>query len=96
MSNKTECPGRFKCHGSATWCDVCGDVDLVCDDPKCQMHIRLSDREAAERIARLAMEEAEHELKMRRQEHEETVRALRRHRNGNARMVARPPLVFPR
>jgi hypothetical protein len=96
MSDKTSCPGRFKCHAPATWCEVCGDVELICDDPKCQAHIRLSEHKAAERIARLAMEKAEREFKMRRQEHEEALQALWHHQNGNARMVARPPLVFPR
>lgn len=40
MKTTTDCPGRFKCHGPAGWCDECGDVDLVCDDPECDVHLR--------------------------------------------------------
>ena len=33
-----DCPGTGKCHGSAGWCDRCGDVDDVCDAPVCYRH----------------------------------------------------------
>ena len=33
------CPGRGKCHGSMSWCDLCGDVGLLCDmHGRCDLH----------------------------------------------------------
>jgi hypothetical protein len=33
------CPGGGECHGSQTWCEVCGDVRRVCDDREnCDEH----------------------------------------------------------
>jgi len=29
-------PGR--CHGTQSWCDYCGDVTAMCDDPGCEWH----------------------------------------------------------
>lgn len=26
-----ECPGTGRCHGSLSWCNICGNVDRVCD-----------------------------------------------------------------
>lgn len=34
------CEGTGKCHGSMGWCDRCGDVSKVCDDPACDAHPR--------------------------------------------------------
>ena len=36
--NADDCPGPGLCHGSASWCDRCGDVDDVCDAPVCYRH----------------------------------------------------------
>lgn len=35
-----ECPGEGACHGPMKWCEVCGDVARVCDDPHCEQHAR--------------------------------------------------------
>jgi hypothetical protein len=32
---ETECPDVGRCHGSMGWCDKCGDVATVCNDPMC-------------------------------------------------------------
>lgn len=34
------CPGPRACHGPMKWCDLCGDVSAVCDDPACDQHPR--------------------------------------------------------
>lgn len=36
--NEPDCPGEGRCHGSMSWCDVCGDVSEVCDDHACDRH----------------------------------------------------------
>ena len=38
--NDDECPGKHRCHGCRSWCPNCGDVDLLCDDPDCEAHMR--------------------------------------------------------
>ncbi len=55
--NLNDCPGRHKCHGPASWCNECGDVDLVCDDPRCEVHARGEERRAL--VNRLRAEFAE-------------------------------------
>lgn len=45
MRNVDDCPGEGKCHGPASWCNVCGDVDVICDDPACAMHARIEEME---------------------------------------------------
>jgi len=42
----TECPGEGQCHGCLSWCDLCGDVDHVCDYPECSRHLREEEVEA--------------------------------------------------
>lgn len=32
------CPGPTSCHGCQVWCDLCGDVSLVCDAFRCARH----------------------------------------------------------
>lgn len=32
------CPGEGKCHGPMAWCERCGSVANVCDDPRCDTH----------------------------------------------------------
>ena len=35
------CAGAGNCHGGLAWCDLCGDVDDVCDDREnCDRHRR--------------------------------------------------------
>jgi hypothetical protein len=34
-----ECPGAGKCHGSMSWCTLCGNVSLLCDgEGQCHSH----------------------------------------------------------
>ena len=33
-----DCAGPGACHGCLAWCNVCGDVDDVCDDSNCDAH----------------------------------------------------------
>ncbi len=33
-----DCTGPGNCHGCLKWCNVCGDVDDVCDDRTCDAH----------------------------------------------------------
>lgn len=30
--------GEGRCHGTLVWCDWCGDVTEMCDDPRCDAH----------------------------------------------------------
>lgn len=53
-----DCPGRFKCHGPASWCEECGDVDLTCDDPACMAHDRGEERWERLLLARIAHQNA--------------------------------------
>jgi hypothetical protein len=32
------CADEGRCHGSLAWCDICGDVKMLCDDPACDLH----------------------------------------------------------
>lgn len=43
MKNSFDCPGSGKCHAPGMWCDCCGDVTLVCDDPACMAHDRIEE-----------------------------------------------------
>lgn len=90
MSEPNECPGHFKCHGPASWCDQCGDVDLICDDPKCEAHARGLERHAE--VQRLRSEYAvlHAEAESKRKELEEAERSLDRWETGNPVMVSRP------
>ena len=85
----SDCPGRFKCHGPASWCDQCGDVDLVCNDPRCDVHKRGQELEEDELKARVALGYANAEYQMRLREHQAANRKLIRYRTGNVIMVAR-------
>lgn len=89
ICNPDVCPGRFKCHGPISWCDECGDVDLVCDDPNCEQHLRLDEKKKrmVELEHRFAELDAEHRsLKA---ELEEAKFAYLYHRNRNSVMVGR-------
>lgn len=33
-----DCPGEGTCHGSLGWCNICGDVNRVCDMVGCDTH----------------------------------------------------------
>lgn len=33
-----ECPEKGRCHGSLSWCDICGNVSLQCDMAECDVH----------------------------------------------------------
>lgn len=85
----TECPGKLKCHGPASWCNECGDVDLVCDDPNCEVHLRFGELKCAEKSARLAMDAAHEEYKVRSRAWDKANEKLRRFTRGNVVMVAR-------
>ena len=89
MENSSDCPGRFKCHGPSGWCDACGDVDLVCDDPKCDAHSRGEERRKRMETARAAMETAEREFDRCKKQYYETAADYRRWKEGNPVMVAR-------
>lgn len=84
-----DCPGRFKCHGPVMFCNECGDVDLVCDDPKCQVHARGSERKADFDAKTLAFFKAEQEYKSALKELTESDREWRRWQTGNVIMVSR-------
>lgn len=34
------CTGTGRCHGPLAWCVFCGDVTKVCDDSRCDGHVR--------------------------------------------------------
>lgn len=34
------CPDAGSCHGAMKWCDRCGDVRDLCDDPICDAHYK--------------------------------------------------------
>lgn len=38
LPNGDECTGEGRCHGTLNWCDICGDVESVCDTPGCDVH----------------------------------------------------------
>lgn len=85
----SDCPGRHKCHGPANWCDECGDVDLVCDDPRCEVHLR--GKERLEKVQKLKpkCDEAAMVLRSLERELHDAERELQRYRTGNVVMVAR-------
>lgn len=89
MNDQSECPGKFKCHGPASWCPDCGDVDLVCDDPECEAHPRYEDRCEREWKAKERMDEALAEYKAASKEWAEATAVMRRYKTGNVVMVAR-------
>jgi len=89
MENSSDCPGRFKCHGCSGWCDVCGDVDLICDDPKCDAHDRGSEREKAWREASLRLSDAEYAYLAAKKEELAARRHWERWKTGHPVMVAR-------
>jgi hypothetical protein len=84
-----ECPGRHKCHGPVSFCDECGDVDLICDDPCCDVHSRGHEREAAWIKARNERDAAEAIAEDARKIASEKLASWVRWRNGNPVMVAR-------
>lgn len=89
MKASDDCPGPGRCHGPASWCDVCGDVDLICDDPACFIHDRLDELEkrrdeAFERYHHLG------ELRERAgKEYVEAAEKLRLYKQGKPRIVPR-------
>ena len=89
MKRSDDCPGRMKCHGAASWCDDCGDVDLVCDDPQCEVHARGHERREREKITREQFISAASVCEEKRKAWMIAQEELRRYENGNAVMVAR-------
>lgn len=87
MSN--ECPGRFRCHGPASWCNGCGDVDLICDDPQCDSHSRGAEREARYLTAKAEVARIDAELKSAERVLAEAVQDWVRWQTGNPVMVMR-------
>jgi len=85
----SDCPGRFKCHGPASWCDKCGDVDLICDDPKCDIHLRTMELVIMEATAAKKMDEAHAAYREASKEWAEASAKLTRFKTGNVVMVAR-------
>jgi hypothetical protein len=89
MKNSFDCPGNGKCHAPGMWCDCCGDVSLVCDDPACMAHDRIEEVHAKldtalERCKSLKEELAEAESEM-----EDFLSLLIKHVFGKVNMVAR-------
>lgn len=84
-----DCPGRHKCHGPASWCNKCGDVDLVCDDPRCETHARCHERLARLRKAIANVERLKAQLNYAAKELDEAERAWTRYCKGNVVMVPR-------
>jgi len=97
MANDTEkstlpnqdCPGRFKCHGPAGWCNDCGDVDLICDDPRCCVHQRGSDIQLQLEIAFRDKETAWREYGEALARWQHLRRMMDRWESGNPVMVSR-------
>lgn len=87
--NKNECPGRHKCHGPVSWCDECGDVDLVCDDPNCEAHPRGRERRMEFLSAQAEYDRAKAELATAEKRLAEATRKMARYDFGNVVMVAR-------
>lgn len=85
----SDCPGRFKCHGPASWCEKCGDVDLICDDPKCDAHSRGVERENRYVTIYAEWSALRAELASKENELAEASEAWARWRLGNPVMVAR-------
>lgn len=84
-----DCPGRFKCHGPDSWCDQCGDVDLVCDDPRCDVHARFAERQKARDEAFAALAKANLEQRAAQKVYDDALAAMLRWAQGNPVMVAR-------
>lgn len=96
MKTSSDCPGEGKCHGPASWRDVCGDVDLVCDDPRCDAHDRLPDLEA-DRIAALEIvREIQRRYEDAKKDLREAEARIFQHKRGGAKMVARSRNANPR
>jgi hypothetical protein len=90
MAESSDCPGRHKCHGPASWCDTCAtEVDLVCDDPNCEVHARGDERRREEAKARLEYAEALAESNAKQRAWLESLASLQRWAMGNPVMVAR-------
>jgi hypothetical protein len=85
----SNCPGKLKCHGPASWCEVCGYVDLICDDPKCEQHLRWNEKQQIARNAEAAYDAAQYEADRLRRVADEARRIFIRHDDGPAVMVAR-------
>lgn len=83
------CPGRFKCHGPASFCPECGDVDLICDDPRCDVHARGNERERDVKRLRMEFARTNDENESKRRELIAAVEKWERWRDGNPVMVAR-------
>ena len=89
MNRDPECPGRGKCHGPQNWCPECGDVDLVCDDPQCDVHLRGEERLARLRAAKIALDRTEADYNVAQRNHAEAEKAFQRWEFGNSFMVSR-------
>jgi hypothetical protein len=84
-----DCPGRFRCHGLASWCPKCGEVDLVCDDPNCDFHARLAEKIAARTRLRRDYEEKAADARKADRLLADAERDLQRHMTGNPVMAPR-------
>lgn len=89
MKDQSDCLGRHKCHGPASWCDECGDVDLVCDDPNCDAHPRGCERLARYRKAIVEVDRLNAELAAATKELDYAEQQWVRYCRGNVFMVAR-------
>lgn len=89
VKDSSDCPGKFKCHGPASWCDKCGNVDLICDDPNCEQHLRWGEKQQIARNAEAEYQSAQYEADRLRRIADAARRAFIRHDTGPAVMVGR-------
>jgi len=89
MTESQKCPGRFRCHGPASWCWHCGEVDLHCDDPDCNVHLRLQEKVQQLEVLNVKVRVAEDDLNTFSQLRDEVQRSIRRHLAGAAVMIPR-------
>lgn len=88
-NDSSDCPGRWKCHGPASYCAMCGDVDLVCDDPECDVHMRTDELRTACDKSRERFNKASKEYESAKKELRYYSDKVFRHVFGNVVMVAR-------
>lgn len=84
-----DCPGPGKCHGCLSWCDNCGDVDMVCDDPNCSAHDRLEEVQADVDLKRRSYRDAQDKANEARREYTDAAEFLMTYKNRTVQMVPR-------